>query len=182
MRMDDNLVWLVDPVTEQDHLRGSLRAEVMVVEYGDYECPYSAEAYAIVNQLQELWGDRICFAYRHFPKTYKHPHAELAAEAAEEAGAEGTFWAMHNVLFANQDALDVPDLLRYAQELELDAVRFAHKLGEHAHHRRIVRDVETGKRSGVVETPTFFINGRRYTGDTTDFGELAAALEAAVAS
>jgi protein-disulfide isomerase len=177
----DDVVWLVDPVTERDHLRGSLQAEVTVVEYGDYECPFSAEAYAHINRLQELFGDKICFAFRHFPKVRKHPHAELAAEAAEEAGAEGTFWAMHDMLFNHQDALEVQDLLDYARTLELDSVRFAHKLGEHAHHERVVGDVESGVRSGVKQTPTLFINGRRFNGDPSDFAQLRRALEAAAA-
>jgi protein-disulfide isomerase len=181
MRKKKEDAWLVDPVTERDHLRGSLQAEVTVVEYGDYECPFSAETYAHMNRLQELWGDKVCFAYRHFPKVRKHPHAELAAEAAEEAGAEGTFWAMHDMLFVHQEALEVRDLMEYARTLELDMFRFAHKLSEHAHHERIVGDKDSGVRSGVKETPAVFINGRRFKGDTSDFAQLQAALEAAAA-
>src|SRR4051812_4203670 len=118
MSKKKEVAWLVDPVTERDHRRGSLQAEVTVVEYGDYECPFSAETYTLMNRLQELWGDKVCFAYRHFPKVLKHPHAELAAEAAEEAGAEGTFWAMHDMLFRHQEALEVRDLMAYARTLE----------------------------------------------------------------
>jgi protein-disulfide isomerase len=171
--------WLVDPVTERDHLRGSLQAEITVVEYGDYECPYSKETFELVNELQRRFGDKLCFAYRHFPKAEKHPHAELAAEAAEEAGAEGVFWPMHSMLFDHQDALDVPDLLEYARTLELEPLRFAHQLGEHGHHERIQADRASGERSGVKTTPAVFINGRRFKGDTSSLEELRAAIEAA---
>jgi protein-disulfide isomerase len=179
MPKDDQITWLVEPVSDHDHIQGHVGAPVTLVEYADYECPHSAQAHQIVKQLQELWGEKLCFVYRNFPKADEHPHAELAAEAAEEAGAEGIFWDMHDMLFEHQQALDTHDLLGYARTLELNPVRFAHNLAEHAHHDRIAHDLESGRESGVMETPTFFINGRRFRGDTTDFKALETALEAA---
>lgn len=179
MSKNPDIVWLTDPVTEQDHHRGSINADVVVVEYGDYEDPASARVDQAVQRLEELWGDKLCFVFRHFPKADEHPHAELAAEAAEEAGAEGIFWAMHNQLLTHQDRLDPERLLAFARDLELDPAQFGHKLREHAHHDRIQRDLASGMQSGVETPPTLFINGRRFNGDVTDFDQLQQALESA---
>jgi protein-disulfide isomerase len=162
----------------RDHIRGPLDAPVTLVEYGDYECPYCGAAHGIVNAVQARMANRLCFVYRHFPLTTLHPHAQLAAEAAEAAGAQKEFWAMHDVLFENQQQLDPPYLLAYAEALGLDTGRFSAELAEHVHAPKVREDFMSGVRSGVNGTPTFFINGVRHDG-SWDAPALLAALQRA---
>jgi len=170
---------LTKPVTERDHIRGSAKALVTLVEYGDFECPHCGAAYPVVDELIEKLGDRLRFVFRHFPLTQVHPHALNAAEAAEAAGAQGKFWEMHDMLFEHQNALDTADLLRYAAELDLDVATFKRALATQAFEARIRDDVVAGARSGVNGTPTFFIEGYRYDG-YPDFSSLMTALEDAM--
>ena len=167
------------PVSEdRDHLRGRTDAAVTLVEYGDYECPYSGAAYPIVKQIQTRMGGRLRFVFRNFPIPSLHPHAERAAEAAEAAGAQGKFWEMHDRLFQSQPRLGDEFLSSYAERLGLDVDRFHKELSEHTHAGRIREDLLSGERSGVPGTPTFFINGVRHAG-SFDFEVLLAALERA---
>ena len=173
---------LTVPVIERrDHIRGSDRAPVTLVEYGDYECPHCGQAYPVVEELIRQLGRALRVAYRHFPLTSMHPRAEPAAEAAEAAGAQGKFWEMHAQLFENQDALDDADLIRYADSIGLDVDQFTDELASHAHAPRVREDMLGGIRSGVNGTPTFFINGVRHDGPY-DFDSLFAAIEAAAGS
>jgi protein-disulfide isomerase len=157
---------LASPIDEQrDHLRGGRPpAAVVLVEYGDYECPYSRAAYRSIQQIERRMGDGLCFVFRHFPLREIHPHAQLAAEAAEAGAAAGRFWKMHELLFHRQSALEPEDLRRYAQELELDPEEFDEALADGRHRPRIDEDVASGLRSGVAGTPTLFIGGARYGG------------------
>lgn len=166
----------IDP--ERDHIRGPLDAPVVMVEYGDLECPYCARAEPVLRELLADFGDDLAFVFRHNPLPDVHPHAELAAEATEAANAQGAFWEMHDLLFTNQDALEVPDLLRYAEELELDVQRFKADLKKRKHARRVAEDAASGESSGVAGTPTFFINGRRLYG-AYDLASLSTAVRAA---
>jgi protein-disulfide isomerase len=166
---------LVLPVSERDHVVGPPEAPVTLVEYGDYQCPYCGAAYPDVESARQRLGPSLRFAYRHFPLAELHPRALPAAEAAEAAGAQGQFWAMHRLLFENQDALDDQDLLRYAAVLDLDLGRFVRDLAEHVWEPRVREDFMTGVRSGVNGTPTFFINGVRHDG-AWDAESLVAAL------
>ena len=167
------------PVTERDHLRGSPRdAAVVLVEYGDYECPHCAAAQPTVDNLSVMLGEQLCTVYRHFPLTQIHPHAERAAEAAEAAGAQGAFWPMHELLFDQQPLFDDASLIGYADELGLDVNRFASELGAGVHEQRVREDFMGGVRSGVNGTPTFFMNGIRYDGPY-DLQSLFAALQQA---
>ena len=167
------------PVSEgRDHLRGRRDAAVTLVEYGDYECPYSGAAYPIVKQIQARMGGRLRFVFRNFPIASLHPHAERAAEAAEAAGAQGKFWEMHDRLFQSQPRLGDDFLSSYAERLGLEVDRFHKELSEHTHAGRIRDDLLSGERSGVPGTPTFFINGVRH-GSSFDFEVLLAALERA---
>jgi len=134
------------------------------VEYGDFECPYCRAAEPIVAGLIEALGDEISVAFRHFPRRDVHPHAEHAAEVAEAAGAQGKFWEMHDLLFANQDALDDDRLMSYAATLALDVERVRRELATKMHAPRVAEDLDSGLRSGVTGTPTFFIDGTRYDG------------------
>jgi protein-disulfide isomerase len=155
---------LVLPVSGRDHIQGSPNATKVLVEYGDYECPYCGAAHPIVKQVQAAMGDELAFVFRHFPLSNVHPHAWKAAEAAEAAAAQGAFWEMHDMLFEHQDALDEPYLVRYARALGLDVARFAMELEEGLHARRVHEDFRSGILSGVNGTPTFFVDGVRHDG------------------
>jgi Na+/H+ antiporter NhaA len=167
----------VPPDLNRDHIRGPTEAPVTLVEYGDLECPNCGQAEPAVRELVAEFGD-LTYVWRHLPLNDVHPHAQLAAEAAEAAAAQGAFWEMHDVLFEHQDALRLPDLMRYAEELGLDRERFANDLRLHAHAGRIAEDVDSADLSGVSGTPTFFVNGRRHYG-AYDLATLSAAVRAA---
>lgn len=147
-----------------DHAAGPPDAPMQLVEYGDYECPYCRRALAELDVVQRILETRLVFVYRHFPLVQKHPHALLAAEAAEAAGAQGRFWEMHRLLYAHQRALAREDLDAYAAELGLDGARFAADLDDHVHLEAVQRAVLGGARSGVRGTPAFFVNGARHEG------------------
>jgi protein-disulfide isomerase len=169
---------LTVPVNNRDHVQGPATATVTLLEYGDYECPFCAAAAPAIKQVQQQVGD-LLFAYRHFPLTQIHPHAFQAAEAAEAAGAQGSFWEIHDLLFTHQDALELQDLFVYARALGLDLERFATDLASNTHAGRVREDFMSGIRSGVNGTPTFFNNDVRYNGGY-DVQSLLAGLSAAV--
>jgi protein-disulfide isomerase len=166
------------PVGTQDHVLGPATADVTLIEYGDFECPYSRDGTRNAISLRERFGDRVQFVFRHFPLA-KHPHAQQAAEAAEAAAVQGKFWDMVVVLFANQDELGDGDLIRYAQKLGLDMARFKEDLHEHVHAGRVQIDVVSGKQSGVTGTPTWFLNSQRYDGPD-DLEALSALVQRAL--
>jgi protein-disulfide isomerase len=178
MKLDQHAPRLSMPVSERDHIQGSAEAPVTLLEYGDYECPYCGKAYPLVKQVQEALGDRLRFAFRNFPLNTVHPHASIAAQAAEAAGAQGKFWEMHDLLFEHQDDLADADLVQYALKLGLEVYRFEADLSSEAFAARVREDFRSGVRSGVNGTPTFFINDVRYNG-AHEAGELLAALRAA---
>lgn len=149
---------------EEDHVLGPADAPVKMIEYGDYECPFCGRAQAEVVKVLNAVGDNLRYAFRHFPLTQIHPHALMAAEAAEAAGAQGRFWEMHQTLFANQRVLEREALIAYADELGLDLKIFVRDLDGHVYAPRIRRDFMSGVRGGVNGTPTFFLNGYRYDG------------------
>ena len=155
---------LMPAVSERDHIRGTIDAPVVFLEYGDYQCPHCLQAHSIVGELQERIGDRISFVYRHFPIRSSHPRAQYAAEAAEAAGAQGKFWEMHDLLFKNQDALSDANLIEYAEQIGLDKDMFQRDLEGGRFKDRVDEDYRSGERSGVNGTPTFYINGKRYDG------------------
>ncbi len=147
-----------------DHADGPRDAPIQLLEYGDYECPHCGRAYPEVEEVRRALSGRLLFVYRHFPLTQVHPHAMLAAEAAEAAGAQGRFWEMHGVLFENQHALEPQDLVAYADALALEPDRFTEDLEEHRFEGKVRRDLLSGARTGVNGTPTFFVNGYRHDG------------------
>ena len=165
------------PDPERDHIYGSANESIKLLEYGDYECPFCAEAQPIIKEIQRRLGDGLLFAFRNFPLTNIHPYAEHAAEAAEAAGAQENFWGMHDILFENQTALDDEDLAAYAAELGLDETRLIREVASSAYVSRIREDFKSGVRGGVNGTPTFFINGERYDG-ARDLKHLLNALTA----
>jgi protein-disulfide isomerase len=173
---------LTPPVSDRDHINGPDDAPVTLVEYGDYECPYCGMAYPVVKSAQRALGDQLRFVFRNFPLAEAHPHARIAAQAAEAAGAQGKFWEMHDMLFEHQKALETEELASYADSLGLDSVRFLRELQAGVHEKRVREDFRSGVRSGVNGTPTFFVNGSRYDGDWANANEFIEVLrEAATA-
>jgi protein-disulfide isomerase len=155
---------LTVPVHEGDHAIGPDTAPVTLVEYGDYECPFCRAAHGSIKELLPIAGSSVRYVFRHFPLSQIHPHAFQAALAAEAAGAQGRFWEMHDLLYANQDRLELHDLLLYAKALDLDLDRFAADVEERRYEKRVREDFLSGIRSGVNGTPTFFANGIRWNG------------------
>jgi protein-disulfide isomerase len=157
-------MYLSDPVDPAvDHVKGGPDAELTLVEYLDYECPFCARATGSAEEVRAHFGDRLRYVPRHLPLAV-HPHAEKAAVAVEAAGRQGRFWEMHELLFRRQDRLAVEHLVDYAAELGLDVDEFVSDLGDDALAERVWRDVESAEASGVRGTPTFFIGDRRHTG------------------
>ncbi len=167
---------LKSPVSERDHILGNGNAPVTLVEYGDYECPMCGAAYPITQELVEQYGDELRFVFRNFPLTQIHPHALLAAEAAEAASFQGRFWEMHDALYENQSWLEPDDLATYADNLGLDGTQFIADMNKPETAERVQTDYKGGMRSGVDGTPTFFINGIRHNGNF-DFNSLRQAID-----
>ena len=170
---------LAVPVHAGDHVRGRQDAPVTLVEYGDFECWDTSKVLPAVKELLRRFDGSVKLVYRHFPITHKHPRAQWAAEAAEAAGAQGRFWEMHDELFVHQNLLGDEHLGLYVARVGLDEQRLRRELDSHVHAERVRTDLESGERSGVMGTPTFFIDDVRYEGgwDATELGE---AIEAAL--
>jgi Na+/H+ antiporter NhaA len=159
------IVDLAVPVDlERDHVRGPDDASVTLVEYGDLECPYCGQAEAVIRELLLEFGGELRYVWRHLPLNDVHPHAQIAAEAAEAAAAQGRFWDMHDSLLSHQDRLMVKDLVADAEALGLDVDDFREYIRKNKAAERIAEDVESADMSGVSGTPTFFINGHRHQG------------------
>ena len=169
---------LTPPLSAEDHVDGPIRAELELVMYGDFQCPYTAAAYPIMRRVRDQLAGRLLFAFRNFPLRDVHPDAQRAAESSEAAAAQGAFWQMHDRLLEARGALGREDLLNHAVELGLDADRVADELDSSAHASRVQRDVDGGAAGGVAGTPAFFVGGRFY-GGSYDGTSLITALETA---
>jgi protein-disulfide isomerase len=163
------------PINNQDHIKGPRNAPVQVVAYGDYQCSYCGGAYLVVNAIERSFSGQIAFVFRHFPLSNLHPFAEKAAIAAEAAGRQGKFWFMHNMIFQYQEQLNAKTLFVFAEELELNIKVFKMDIIDHALSEKVAADLDSGTRSGVNGTPSFFINGYKYSG-TYDFESLVGAI------
>jgi Na+/H+ antiporter NhaA len=166
----------VDPA--RDHIRGSVDAAVTLLEYGDFECSYCGRAEPVVRELLADFGDDLRYVWRHLPLNDVHNHAQLAAEAVEAAGAQGSFWEMYGAELSDEGALTAQELGRIAAEIGLDVDRFWGELRRREHAGRVAEDVASADASGVSGTPTFFINGRRHYG-AYDIDTLTDAVRAA---
>ena len=162
--INDRPLSLSRPADQEDHLIGSLGASLQLVEYGDYECPFCAQALPGVRELIREYGDQLLFAFRHFPLVSQHPHSWHAAQAAEAAGAQNRFWQMHDHLLSHQHSLTDDELETHARALGLDWAAFERDRKDPELSERIRRDALSGLHSGVAGTPTFFVNGRRLEG------------------
>ncbi len=162
--MNDNMSRLAIPVNAEDHVQGLESAEVTLVEYGDYECPHCGLAYPIIKAVQKKSGSKLRFVFRNFPLSSMHPFAELAAEVAEVAGAQGKFWEMHDAIYENQDLLGEEMLGELAQKLKLNMNRFNGDINTRKFKDRVKKDFMGGVKSGVNGTPSLFINGERFDG------------------
>lgn len=158
---------LIPAVNINDHIYGNLNAALELVEYGDYECPHCGRAYPIIKDIQQHFGNEMKFVFRNFPLSQIHPHAFSAAVATEAAGLQDRFWDMHDIIFENQKTLDLENLFLFAKNIGLDPERFIHDMQQKPLMEKVETDFESGLRSGVNKTPTFFINGKKYDGDWT---------------
>jgi protein-disulfide isomerase len=157
-------VKLTLPVSERDHIQGLMTAPVTLIEYGDYECPYCAQAYMITKEIQERLGSKLRFVFRNFPLTKIRPHAYQASIAAETAAAQNKFWEMYDYLFKHGQVLTEDTLKQTAASLGLEVDRFDREFRDRTYSSHVDEDIESGKSSGVGSTPTFFINEDRYEG------------------
>ena len=167
---------LTQPVSVDDHAEGPPDAPLTLVEYGDYQCPYCGAAYPVVKRLQKTLGKKLRFVFRNFPLTQVHPHALIAAQAAEAAALQGKFWEMHDLLFEEQHLLKPEIIPLWAERTGFNLEQFGNDIEQEVVEKRIKEDRQSGIRSGVNGTPTFYINGTRYDGPP-DYASLMAALE-----
>ena len=178
-RARESLLGLSEPVDpERDHIRGPVDAPLTLLEYGDYECGFCARVTGAAHEVRERFGDDLRYVFRHLPLGHAHPNAELAAIAAEAAGGQGGFWQLHDMMFDHQDELELEDLIGYADAIGLDVEQFVRDLDDDEVAARVRADVASAEASGANGTPTFFIQGRRHTGQH-DAQALIKALEAA---
>ncbi|MCG2615974.1 DsbA family protein [Terrimonas sp. NA20] len=159
---------LKPPVNKNDHLLGDKEASIEIVEYGDYQCPYCRESHSVMVRLMKEFEGHVKFVFRNFPLKEIHRYAAIAALGAESAAIQGKFWQMHDMIYENQERLNEPFLFTLADELQLDKKRFEADLQSAFLDARIDADLESGIRSGVNGTPTFFINGKKFDGDAAD--------------
>jgi protein-disulfide isomerase len=146
-------------LTGADHYQGNAHAALTLVEYGDYECPACIQAEPLTVHLVEAFGKQLRFIYRHCPLVEVHPHAELAAEAAEAAAAQGQFWAMHHMLFLQPQHLKLPALIGYAESIGLDMHRFKGEMADRIYTQRVQEHRRAAGHTGIRTTPAFFLNG-----------------------
>ena len=178
--LDDRPLGLTRPVSGLDHTLGAPDAPVQLVEYGDYECPFCVDAVPGIRRILSAYGDRLLYVFRHFPLVSQHPHAWRAALAAEAAGAQDRFWPMHDHLLTHEHSLSDEELRTHARALGLDMTTYERDLQDPALAERVRSDALSGLHSGVLGTPTFFVNGRRLEGGFRN-DELTAAIQAAAA-
>jgi protein-disulfide isomerase len=178
---EDERNQLVGSLSKQDYRQGSLNARVVLVEYGDYQCPHCGELYTLIKTIDRslngtfLEENYLCFVFRQFPQPLIYPQAQKAAAAALAAGAQGQFWQMHDMLFNHQQALGNGYLVEYADRLGLNIPQFLQEMTRQMHIDRINTDIESGLQSGVTTAPGLFINGTRYR-DRWDIKQLMAAI------
>src|SRR3954466_13043748 len=166
---------LTPPLDDTDHIAGPYDAPLELVMYGDFQCPYCSAAQSIVRRVRDRLSGRLRFVFRHLPLTEVHPDAQRAAEAAEAASAQGSFWEMHDAMYANGGRLSAADLVGLADRIGLDTERFRADLTRGAYAGRVARDAEPARAHGITRTPAFFVNGNLHS-DAFDARSLVEAL------
>jgi protein-disulfide isomerase len=172
---------LKPPVSEHDHIHGKPDSAVILVEYGDFQCPHCGAAYPIVKQIEKVYKNQLALVFRHFPLAEAHPYAQAAAVASEAAANQGEFWQMHDLIFENQGHLGLEMLLQLAESLKLDRKTFHHDFKDPKLFKIVEDDFESGIVSGVNGTPSFFINGIKFNG-SYEFDSLSDAIEQALSA
>jgi len=162
-------------VSNTDHAQGNLNADLVIVEYGDYQCPYCGAAYPVLKELMNQFGSQIKFVFRNFPLSEMHEYARAAALAAEAAALQNKFWEMHDAIYENQQNLNEHLLLELAEELKLDIPQFKSDLESSALKAKVDEDFESGVVSGVNGTPSFYVNGKKFEGGAEDLFQLVGA-------
>jgi len=163
---------LKPPVGISDHKYGSEKAVIEIVEYGDYQCPHCGAAHPVIKEIEKTFGDQIVFVFRNFPLRQSHGFAMVAAQAAEAAALQNKFWEMHDAIFEHQDQLNDAFLFYLAEQIELDVDQFQVDLEAGRIIKKVEDDFESGIRSGVNGTPSFFVNGEKFDGAATDLLEM----------
>ncbi|KUJ59938.1 disulfide bond formation protein DsbA [Flavobacteriaceae bacterium CRH] len=159
-------------VSSTDHTQGKTNADIIIVEYGDYQCPYCGAAYPVLKEIMKEYGNKIQFVFRNFPLSEMHRYARPAAIAAEAAALQGKFWEMHGAIFENQEYLNENLLLELAEKLGLDIHQFNTDIKKPEVADKIDSDFESGLMSGVNGTPSLFVNGRKFNGGAEDLLQL----------
>jgi len=159
-------------VSNTDHAQGNLDADLVIVEYGDYQCPYCGAAYPVLKELMKEYGTQVKFVFRNFPLSEMHQYARPAAIAAEAAYLQGKFWEMHDAIYENQRDLNENLLMKLAQQLNLNIPQFEKDLENLKLAEKVDSDFESGIVSGVNGTPSFFVNGKKFDGGAEDLIEL----------
>ncbi|BAP32405.1 thioredoxin domain protein [Chryseobacterium sp. StRB126] len=159
-------------VSQTDHAQGNLEADLIIVEYGDYQCPYCGAAYPVLKELMKEYGSQIKFVFRNFPLSEMHPYARPAAIAAEAANLQGKFWEMHDAIYENQQYLNELFLFKLAEKAGLDLAKFKEDIQKSELEAKVDADFESGIMSGVNGTPSFFVNGKKFDGGAEDLFEL----------
>ncbi len=165
------------PVSDQDHKTGNAKAKIVMVEYGDYQCPHCGYAHPLIKRLLKQFGQEILFIFRNFPLQEMHPQAMISAQSAEAADKQQKFWEMHDMIYENQDILSVNSLLDFAKQIDLDLEKFSKDWKTKSVITKIESDFDGGIRSGVNGTPTFFINGNRLETYDASYESLAHAIK-----
>lgn len=159
-------------VNSNDHIQGNANSELVIVEYGDYQCPYCGAAYPVLKELMKEFGNQVQFVFRNFPLSEMHQYARPAALAAEAANVQGKFWEMHDAIYENQQQLNENLLTEIAEKLNLNMTQFKEDLQSSKLAEKVDSDFESGVISGVNGTPSFFVNGKKFNGGAMDLLEL----------
>ncbi|MCM0667345.1 DsbA family protein [Flavobacterium tyrosinilyticum] len=159
-------------VSKTDHIQGKKDADIVIVEYGDYQCPYCGAAYPVLKEMMKKYGKQIKFVFRNFPLSEMHQYARPAAIAAEAAALQGKFWEMHDAIYENQRTLSEPFLLELVEKLDLDPHQFNTDIKKSELAAKVDSDFESGILSGVNGTPSFFVNGRKFNAGAEDLLQL----------
>lgn len=159
-------------VSIKDHIQGKTDADIVITEYGDYQCPYCGAAYPVLKEIMKKYGNQIQFVFRNFPLSEMHQYARPAAIAAEAATLQGKFWEMHDAIYENQQYLNESFLFELAEKIGLNRSKFIHDIKNAELEEKIDSDFESGVLSGVNGTPSLFVNGRKFNGGPEDLLQL----------